>query len=882
MQRTTITGIWAAAAIAAGGADFHVATNGSDAASGTRAVASADGGPFATLERARDAARALRAAQPGRSTPIVVRVGGGTHRLPRTLVLDPADSGTAAAPLVFEAAPNATPVLSGAVPVTGWKDAGGGRWRAAVDGATNGGWSFAQFHVNDQRRFRPTLPRDGYFFAARGVPVTNGTAFEARDGDFDPAWMRRDGVEVLLFHNWSMSRLPVDAFDPGARIVRLRGGTWSPGNMTKITGATRYRVENTASALGQPGDWMHDQAGGAVEYIPMPGERPGTTVGAAPRLDVLVRLAGDRKAGRFVEHVAFRGLTLAHTAWKLPKNGYSFCQAEAVVPGALVATAARHVSIEDCIVRHTAGYAIEFGAGCQTCRVERCEMADLGAGGVKIGAQGAEDVATGCVVRDCRIGGGGRVHPAAVGVWIGIGADTLVERNEVSDFYYSAVSAGWVWNTNATAARDNRILNNHLHHLGQGVLNDMGGIYTLGRQPRSVLAGNHIHDVSRTCDGYGGWGLYFDEGSSEFLEAGNLVYRTHDAPFHAHACRENTVRGNIFAWGTNAMMQFSNPARLGPLTLEANVFIGDWAKLYAHDPDDEIVFRSNLYWRAGSTAAVTFLKGQSLDAWRAREPGAEIADPGFLDAAAGDFRLKSGATALARGLSGFDPADAGRLTKGTRLAGLPPVPRAYPAAVPPPAYSLREDFERWPAGRGWTEFEQAAASKEFDAVVTEEAVAGGRRSLCFRDGPGGAGYMPHLYHSLSFTSGVLRAAADVRVEPGATMEFEVREDVGRYHEGPYVLIRGDGTLHAAGKDLLKVPLNEWVGVVMTAGIGPQRTGAWRLEVRLPGAAAPQVFDGLPLRDTFRTAHWAGLASHGHDRVRFFVDNLSLSAGAPGR
>ncbi len=862
-----IIGMALVTATAIQAADFQVATNGSDAATS---------GPFATLERARDAARALRAAQPARTSPIVIRVGGGIHRLPRTFVLEPADSGTAAAPLVFEAAPGETPILSGGVPVTGWKDSGNGRWRAAVDGATNGGWSFAQFHVNDQRRFRPTLPRDGYYFAARGADVTNGTAFEAHDGDFDPAWAKQEGAEVLLLHNWSMSRLPVESFDPAAHIVHLRGGTWHPESMTKISGITRYRVENAASAFGRPGDWMHNAAAGVVDYVPMPGERLETTIGVAPRLDVLIRLAGDRKAGRFVEHVVFRGLTLAHTAWTLPKNGYSFCQAEAVVPGALVATAARHVTIEDCIVRHTAGYAVEFAGGCESCRVERCEMVDLGAGGVKIGGLNSADLATGCVVRDCRIESGGRVHPAAIGVWIGFGADTLVERNDVSDFYYSAVSVGWQWNTNATPCGNNRILNNHLHHLGQSVLCDMGGIYTLGRQPGSVLAGNHIHDVSRVCNGYGGWGLYFDEGSSEFLETGNLVYRTQDAPFHAHACRENTIRGNILAWGTNAMMQFSNPARLGPLTLENNVFIGDWDTLFAHDPDDEIVFRSNLYWRAGSTAAVTFLKGQTLDAWRAREPGAVVADPGFVDAAACDFRLKPGAAAAARGISGFDPASAGRITKGTKLAGLPPVPRAYPPAVPPPPYSLSEDFEHQAVGQRWPEFEQQAASKEFDAIVTEETAAGGRRSLCFRDGPGGEAYLPHLYRSLSFTSGVLRAAADVRVEPGATMEFEVREDVGRYHEGPYVQIRGDGTLHAAGKDLLKVPLNEWAGVVMSVGIGPQRTGTWRLEVRLPGAAAPQVFDGLPLRDTFRTVHWIGLASHGHDRVRFFVDNVTVS------
>lgn len=874
-----MAGLLAAAATTAGAADFHVAANGSDALSGTRAAVSGGDGPFATLPRALAAARALRGAEPNRATPIVIQVHGGLHALSAPVVLGPADSGTAASPLVLEAAPGETPILSGGVPIAGWRVEESGRWETTVTWATNRSAAFAQLYVNDQRRFRPTLPRNGYFYAARGADEPGpGTDFVARDGDFDPAWAREgDAVEVLLFHNWSMSRLPLRAYEATARLVRLDGGTWSPENMTKIAGATRYRVENACAAATEPGDWHLDAATGQLIYVAKPGEKPETAVVVAPRLPQVLRIEGDAMAGRFVEHIVVRGITFAHNGWTMPPGGYSFCQAEAALGAAVEVRAARHVAFEDCDVRHTATYAFWFGEGCLDARVERCEMTDLGAGGVKIGETHRNHPAAGCVVRDCLITAGGRVHPAAIGVWIGIAASNTVERNEIADFYYSAVSVGWQWNTDPTPCRDNRILNNHLHDLGQGVLSDMGGIYTLGRQPGTVLAGNRIHDVSRVD--YGGWGLYFDEGSSEILETGNLAYRTQDSPFHAHACRDNVIRGNIFAFGTNGQMQFSNLFRLGPLTLENNVFVWDDAKLFAAEPDEEIVFRSNLYWRVGTTSPVTFVKGQDLAAWRAREPGAEVADPGFVAPADGDFRLKPGAAATARGMVGFDPASAGRITKTSRLAHLPPVPRAYPPHHPPPPYRLSEDFERWPVGRGWAEFEQAAAGTNVDARVTEEFASSGRRSLCLRDGPGGEGYMPHLYRSFSFTGGVVRAGIDLRLEPGACAEFEVRESVGRYHEGPHVLVRGDGTVRSADRDLARVPVGRWFRVELETGIGKQRTGTYRVTVRPPDGAAPIVADGLPCADSFTAAKWIGIASHGYNPVRFFVDNVTLSCDA---
>ncbi|MEI6499990.1 MAG: carbohydrate-binding domain-containing protein, partial [Armatimonadota bacterium] len=151
---------------------LYVAITGQDTWTGHLPAAAGNDGPFATLARARDEVRALKARPQGLGEPVTILVRGGTYLLKEPLVLGPEDTGTAACPISFQAYPGETPVLSGGVPVGGWKKGPGPLWTASVPEAAKIGGK--QLFVGGQRQilarypnFDPDHPTTGGFLFAR-------------------------------------------------------------------------------------------------------------------------------------------------------------------------------------------------------------------------------------------------------------------------------------------------------------------------------------------------------------------------------------------------------------------------------------------------------------------------------------------------------------------------------------------------------------------------------------------------------------------------------------------------------------------------------------------------------------------------------------------
>jgi hypothetical protein len=221
---------------------------------------------------------------------------------------------------------------------------------------------------------------------------------------------------------------------------------------------------------------------------------------------------------------------------------------------------------------------------------------------------------------------------------------------------------------------------NHIHHIGQGLLSDMGGIYTLGVSPGTTLRNNLIHDVD--ANQYGGWGIYHDEGSTHLLVENNVVYRTKFAPFNIHYAKEVTVRNNIFALGRLEQLSRGRVEPHKSVFFERNIiywnegklFTGNWKDVpyeFHVSPnraakDGPVKLTStfecdwNLYFNpAFKLDQVSFAGGTWAD-WqkRGKDVHSRYADPQFIDAEHGDFRLKPGSPAWALG---FRPIDLGQV-----------------------------------------------------------------------------------------------------------------------------------------------------------------------------------------------------------------------------
>ncbi len=863
--------LWITHVAATQGADFMVATDGNDAAAGSAAA------PFATLDRARRAVRDLKNREPERGRPIVVRVRKGVYRLAQTLAFTPEDSGTAAAPIIYEAAEGEEVLLSAGVRVNGWRVTPEGRWQAALQDR----WGFSQLYVNDQRRFRPVWPREGYLFVAAASPVEPNVCpdrFVYHEGDILPDWRNMDEKEICIVHNWNLSRFTIRAVEPASRTVVLSGRTWHP-SLNDITPRNWYRVENVVEAFDQPGQWYLDRESGILSYIPLEGENPSTAEVVVPRHAKVIDLQGNVETGAVVEHLTFRGLTLAHNNWNVPAEGYSYAQAEAPIAGAFTARNARHIRVEGCVVRHTGTYAVDFGAGCRDCTVESCELFDVGAGGVKIGVawEGERDprnYAYGCTVRDTLIAYGGRVHPAGVGVWIGHAASNRIERNTIHDLYYSGISGGWKWIFGDNPAHDNRIEWNHIYRIGQGVLSDMGGIYMLGEQRGSVERFNVMHDIRRAR--YGGWGVYFDSGSSHILVENNLVYDTEDGGLiHGNHSKNNVVRNNIFAFGEKTQLTINTSTEGAPLRFERNIILWQENELFLHAPPDSVKAASNLYWRVGGTPEELTAPHSSVGARLAKEPGAIVADPRFQDAARRNFVLAGDSPAAGIGFEPFDFAAAGRVTRTVRTAALPRPPAAYAPAPPEPEHPLAEDFEELALGQGLPGWHLASGGRNELVQVTDEVAASGKRSLRVIDTL--PDYEPHLYTYPVRRQGTITFAFDLRVGAGAQPSVELRDVDPWYSSGPLLTVDNNGLLRGAhGRELLTIPYHEWIRVELRTVVGDARDGRYEVRVRLPGETQARVFSGLPCAPGFKTLGWVGFCSSGADGSVYEIDNIALT------
>lgn len=677
--------------------------------------------PFATPEAARDAARAVAGREPVRLV-----LHAGVYRRTAPLVLTAADSGSAAYPVEWVAAPGeSAPVFTGAVRLTGtWShpDAAGVRRLKFTPGALPSGAVPDELYVNGARR---TLAR--YPNLDPKAKVFGGTAADCIAPERVARWADPAGGYFHAMHaaHWGGFSWRILGKNPDGKTLRLEGGR--QGNRPSGPHPTDRYVEGVREELDAPGEWF--ARADELHYLPLPGESPETAVVEAAVASSLLEFRG--APGAPVRHVRWRGVTFTGTARTFMATSEPLLRTDWTIAriGAALLAGTEDCALESCDFAGPGGNAVMISGYNRRAVVRDCHIRDAGAGGVTLVGDPAAvrsplfaydkrhkladiDLAPGpktdaypadCLVENCLIQRTGRVEKQSAGVGIDMAARITVRHCTIHDLPRAGINIGdGCWGGHLVEYCD--IFDTVKETGDHGSFNSWGRDRFWGlrdapaeRLPElaklDAVAPNTLRHSRWRCDH--GWDIDLDDGSSNYEIYGNLLLngglklregfhrKVHDNiivnnGLHPHVwyphCGDEVRNNLLMAAHAPAVM----PAGVWPGVVDRNFF--------AHEED------------------------------RVRHAGAGVdahsraGDPGFVDAAKGDFRLRADSPARAFGVASPDaPVTYGVTSPRLKAhAGSPELPklkvRTRAAAGAPAPFTWAETTLRGIAGEEFSAF----------------------------------------------------------------------------------------------------------------------------------------------------------------------------------
>ena len=658
---------------AASGNVIYVSPSGSDSASGTIDA------PLKTLEGAKQLAKSF-------DGDITVYFREGSYTMTDTVAFSASDKSD----VTYKAYNGEKVVFTSGKAYSGFEE-------CEVNGVRtfkkNVGTD-ASFNVlfNDETTLRrPRYPESGYLYVKDVLDSdwlnhedTSGyhrayTACIVNEGDIAD-FRNSEDVVIRMLHFWKDEMLTVKSYDASSNRLEFS----RPTSM-RVQAGDRYFLENVFEALDQPGEWYLDKTDGVLYYIPEENEKADELTLWGSETETMITVDG-------VDGISFENIIFRGNGFNIPRNNTERDLSPQAAYDATPCVSYENAGdfyISGCEFRDIAACAVFFGSGVQNAAVDSTYFENLGAQAVYIRGENvdvdAPNVTKNISITNNCVSGYGKCFFNAVGVLV-IHANTVnISHNEIHDGYYTAISVGWVWGYGYNVTYNNSICDNLIYDIGQGWLSDMGGIYMLGNQPGTVISGNVIHNVSADPGqgGYGGWGIYLDEGSGYMTVEKNLVYACGSNCYHLHYGIDNIIRNNIFAFGGEGTVRVvSKSEKHNTASFENNIILTDSGSpvlTYMQSPD-LFDFNGNILWDMTNKENVCFLQNGSfkkaMSVYEAEVKGyisaPLLADPGFKDAKNYDFTLNEESTAVKNGFEMWDYNNAGTIagaTVGVSLAG---------------------------------------------------------------------------------------------------------------------------------------------------------------------------------------------------------------------
>ncbi len=600
---------------------FYVAPAGDDRWSG-RAAAPVPGGrdgPFATLKRAVEAARAAGVKS------IVVR--GGHYRLEQTLVLAAEDEG-----LRIAAAPGEQPVLSGGERVEGFKAEAGGVFAAPLAqepglDVTLGGQRLQAARSGD---YTPDDPfRSGWFIATALKGGGDKRRFRFTPGVVDPKWAQ-PGVRVQALDRERLTDniAGIERIDAARHTLTLDADAQYP-----LRDGATFRLLGHPDFLRHPGQFAWRAKDKRLLLLPPEGKAfAGEPAAVVARLAPLVRIAG----------------TFAVTL-----DGLAFEDVPYTGPAVRIDGGGRHRILNGRFAN--VGTALEL-AGSSDNEVRGNRMEHLGRTGVDVrpGSTGNRILAN--TMRHL-----GEVALFSSGVFLAGASHTVVGHNDIRHAARYGISLkNW---SPETVNTDNIVEYNRIRDTARETA-DAGGIETLGRSDvdtRTVIRYNEVRETGglatdaagRWLERYKGFGIYLDDQTNGVLVEGNFLMDTGWAAVFIHGGDNNRVENNIavLTRPNDKFLRLEWVPKAGIAGfLRDNTITQNLIHLRAPVKDiieshtgGQPVLEANIIDRPGSGAL------RAPVAARTRQ-GPRLANPYFIDPANDDFRLRPDSQARELGI----------------------------------------------------------------------------------------------------------------------------------------------------------------------------------------------------------------------------------------
>lgn len=658
--------------MAAHAKEFYVSPSGDDTNPGTLER------PFATLTKAKNNARNI-------NEPVNIILRAGTYFLSEPAIFSPQDSRAENAPLCIKSYPGEEVIVSGAVPLKlKWREYKDGIWQAKVDDDV----IFDQLYINGIAQRMARYPN--YDATAK---IFGGVSGDVLNSDRITTWQNPTGGYVHSIHprEWGSYHYLIKGKNNMNELILERKVGDKAREYTNLTAPmhkdSRF-VENIFEELDTVNEWFYKTSIKTLYYYPQKESNLSEATVEVPQIKSLIEFRGTE--GKPIQNINIEGLTFTQTLRTFKDTSEKMSGGDWYIyrGGAVYMEGTRNCKIEKCHFKELGGNAVFVNNFNRKVEVSECLFENLGASAIcfcgdtdaRYARMPIDEMVlhpgpkttnypANCTVYNNLMHSLGTIEKQVAGVHISMAKDITVSHNTIYNVPRAGINVNdGMWGGHLIEFND--VFNTVLETADHGAFNSWGRdrhhmrqLDTLSREIRDkvvfldVVSPIVIRNNRFRCDH--GWDIDLDDGSSNFHIYNNVLlsgglklregfFRTVENniiinnSLHPHVWHKNS--DDVFT--KNILTTSYYPIRMPEV----------WTKLIDYN-----VFLDS----------IALKKSQVGD----RDAHSIYSPSDFVNAEAGDYRLKKTSTAFSTGFKNFDMDKFGVVSEKIKaIAQKPPLP----------------------------------------------------------------------------------------------------------------------------------------------------------------------------------------------------------------